>query len=165
MTHSPERLQQLADYYDGHSTADQMDGGDWVDEPVIEPMVTTSLRLPIEVMQAVRERAALEGVRPTALIRRWVEASVVSAQGAADPTLAAIQAELHAMRQLMQARAGGDAEATAPTKKASASRGRATKATPVKATPAKAAKAARVKVAPTARASATVASASKSRDR
>lgn len=68
--------EELANYYSTHSTADGMGGGEWVNEPAVDPMVTTSLRLPVELMQAVRAMAAREGLKPTALMRRWVEEAV-----------------------------------------------------------------------------------------
>ncbi len=36
-------------------------------------MITTSLRLPKSLLDWVREQAAAEHTKPTALIRRWIE--------------------------------------------------------------------------------------------
>jgi hypothetical protein len=36
-------------------------------------MITTSLRLPKSLLDWVRDQAAADGSRPTALIRRWIE--------------------------------------------------------------------------------------------
>jgi hypothetical protein len=54
MTKQPEQpprpaaeLERLAEYYDTHDTSTEMDNGDWV-EP--QPMATTSLRLPADVI-------------------------------------------------------------------------------------------------------------------
>ena len=58
-----------------------MTTGEWVNEPAADPMVTTSLRLPVELMQAVRAMAAREGLKPTALIRRWVEDAISGRSG------------------------------------------------------------------------------------
>ncbi len=38
-----------------------------------DPMITTSLRLPKSLLDWVREQAAAEHTKPTALIRRWIE--------------------------------------------------------------------------------------------
>jgi hypothetical protein len=80
--------QELADYYDTHDTTPEMEGGEWVDEPATDPMVTTSLRLPLGVMRAVRAAAAAEKVKPTALIRRWVEDALSGQPTIADPVKA-----------------------------------------------------------------------------
>jgi hypothetical protein len=47
-------LEQLAEYYGGHDTSNEMDSGEWV-EP--QPMATTSLRLPIEVIGQLKRQA------------------------------------------------------------------------------------------------------------
>ena len=76
--------EELAKYYSTHSTAEAMTTGEWVNEPAADPMVTTSLRLPVELMQAVRAMAAREGLKPTALMRRWVE-DAISGRGGSEP--------------------------------------------------------------------------------
>jgi hypothetical protein len=73
--------EKLATYYSTRSTVDGMSAGEWVNEPAADPMVTTSLRLPVHLMQTVRAMAASEGVKPTALIRRWVEDAVSGRSG------------------------------------------------------------------------------------
>lgn len=47
----------------------------------VNPMVTTSLRLTAETHKAVQAAAQQSGVRPTALIRAWIEEGL-AAQGA-----------------------------------------------------------------------------------
>jgi hypothetical protein len=42
-------------------------------EDAHDPMITTSLRLPQSTLDRVRVLAARNGVKPTALIRRWIE--------------------------------------------------------------------------------------------
>lgn len=66
-----EELEALASYYDEHDTADEMEAGKWV-----EPMVTTSLRLPREVFEQLKDNARREGKRHTAYIRQILERSV-----------------------------------------------------------------------------------------
>jgi len=38
-----------------------------------DPMVVTSVRMPRSLLEWVREQAAIDQVKPTALIRRWIE--------------------------------------------------------------------------------------------
>jgi bacterioferritin (cytochrome b1) len=71
-----EELEALADYYDEHDTADEMETGKWV-----EPMVTTSLRLPREVFEQLKENARREGKRHTAYIRDILERQVHDSAG------------------------------------------------------------------------------------
>lgn len=47
----------------------------------VNPMVTTSLRLTSEMHKAVQAAARQSGMRPTALIRAWIEEGL-AAQGA-----------------------------------------------------------------------------------
>jgi hypothetical protein len=68
-----QRAQDLAAYYDATDTADEMTDASWDESAAEDPMITTSLRLPKSVLDQVRALAAAEGVKPTALIRRWIE--------------------------------------------------------------------------------------------
>lgn len=69
-----QELEELASYYDDHDTADEMADGQWV-----EPMVTTSLRLPRDVFEQLKENARREGKRHTAYIREILEHSLEDA--------------------------------------------------------------------------------------
>ncbi|WP_328996549.1 BrnA antitoxin family protein [Kribbella sp. NBC_01245] len=63
---SEAELEELATYYGETDTAEEMDrDGVWV-EP---PMVTTSLRLPKPLMDAIRAKAGEQHIRHTALMR------------------------------------------------------------------------------------------------
>lgn len=74
MTMTPEQLAELREHYDNTSTAgDMLADGRWETDVDPDPMVTTSLRLPKSLLDWVREQAAQERVKPTALIRRWIE--------------------------------------------------------------------------------------------
>ena len=53
--------------------AETPDSPDPDQEDANDPMITTSLRLPKSVLDRVRLLAARDGVKPTALIRRWTE--------------------------------------------------------------------------------------------
>lgn len=63
-------LEQLASYYDSHDTSAEMEHGTWV-EP--QPMATTSLRLPAEVIGQLKAQAQARHVRYTAYVRSILE--------------------------------------------------------------------------------------------
>ncbi len=76
MTKQPEQLprpeaelERLAEYYDTHDTSAEMEPGRWV-EP--QPMATTSLRLPVEVIDQLK-RQAQDGISgtPATCDRSW----------------------------------------------------------------------------------------------
>lgn len=75
-----EELDALAAYYSTHDTSSEMEDGEWVDP---RPMQTTSLRLPADVLDAVKALAQARGQRYTALIREIIE-QVVSGQRLAE---------------------------------------------------------------------------------
>jgi hypothetical protein len=63
-------LEELAGYYDNHDTSDEMEHGEWV-EP--QPMATTSLRLPADVIEQLKRQAKARHVRYTAYVRSILE--------------------------------------------------------------------------------------------
>lgn len=69
-----EKMLELREYYDTHDTSEEMEHGTLVTEPPDpDPYVSTSLRLPKSLLDWVRAQAEAEHVRPTALIRAWIE--------------------------------------------------------------------------------------------
>jgi len=69
-----KRLDEIAEYAETHDFARDMDErGVWESDVESDPMVTTSLRLPKSLLDWVRAQAAKEHVRPTVLIRQWIE--------------------------------------------------------------------------------------------
>ncbi len=68
-----EAMIEARNHYDTTSTAGEMDGGAWETDVDPDPMVTTSVRLPKSLLDWVREQADAGRVKPTALIRRWIE--------------------------------------------------------------------------------------------
>lgn len=79
-TASEHDLAALRAHYDTTSTANELAdeaAGRWETDVDPDPMITTSLRLPKSVLDQVRERAAAAGLKPTALIRAWIETAVV----------------------------------------------------------------------------------------
>ena len=67
------KLAQLRDYYDTADLSAEIEHAHWETDVEPDPMVTTSLRLPKSVLDWVRQQAETEHVKPTALIRRWIE--------------------------------------------------------------------------------------------
>ena len=63
-------LEQLAEYYDTHDTSAEMEDGTWV-EP--QPMATTSLRLPADVISELKRQAQARHVRYTTYVRSILE--------------------------------------------------------------------------------------------
>ncbi|MEV6977176.1 CopG family antitoxin [Kitasatospora sp. NPDC093806] len=78
MTDNGADLEALAEYYETHElTEDEIMAAEPVEPvPVESVMITTSLRLPKPVMDEVRRRAQARGVKPTAIMREWIEAAV-----------------------------------------------------------------------------------------
>jgi ferredoxin-NADP reductase len=68
-----DRLEQAAEHYETGDASAELERADYDDSTTAEPMVTTSLRLPKPVMDAIRAAADARGIRPTALMREWVE--------------------------------------------------------------------------------------------
>lgn len=66
-------LDALRDHFDHTDLADAIDSATWATEVDPDPMIVTSVRLPKSLLDWVREQAAAEEIKPTALIRRWVE--------------------------------------------------------------------------------------------
>ncbi|MER5269240.1 hypothetical protein ABTZ99_44960 [Actinosynnema sp. NPDC002837] len=68
-----EDLEALAAHYDTHDTSAEIEHGEWVDP---RPMQTTSLRLPGDVVDALKALAQTRGMRYTALVREIIEHAV-----------------------------------------------------------------------------------------
>ena len=67
------RLDEIAAHAATHDFSSEMEQGVWETDAVSDPMVTTSLRLPKSLLDWVREQAAAQHVRPSGLIRQWIE--------------------------------------------------------------------------------------------
>jgi hypothetical protein len=63
-------LDDLAGYYDTHDTSAEMEHGEWV-EP--QPMATTSLRLPADVIDELKRQARARHLRYTSYVRSILE--------------------------------------------------------------------------------------------
>ncbi len=63
----------LREHFDATDLADAIDSAKWETEVDPDPMIVTSVRLPKSLLDWVRDQAAVEHLKPTALIRQWVE--------------------------------------------------------------------------------------------
>ena len=68
-----ERWAGLADHYGSHDTATATSGGCWHTDAIPAPMITTTLRLPQQMMTGVRAEASRVGMKPSAFIRAVLE--------------------------------------------------------------------------------------------
>jgi hypothetical protein len=94
---APE-LEQLAEYYDAHDTSAEMEPGEWV-EP--QPMATTSLRLPVEVIEELKRQARARHLRYTSYVRSILEHT---ARGETPPAIADITARLERIERAVTER-------------------------------------------------------------
>ena len=67
------KLNEIADYAEVHDFAAEMERGAWEADTDADPMITTSVRLPKSLLDWIRQRAAAQHVRPSVLIRQWIE--------------------------------------------------------------------------------------------
>lgn len=81
-------LEELAGYYGSHDTSGEMEHGEWI-EP--QPMATTSLRLPADVIDQLKRQARARHVRYTSYVRSILERA---ARGDALPEIADITERL-----------------------------------------------------------------------
>jgi len=80
------KLDEIADYAHHHDFAAEMEQGSWEVDIDADPMVTTSVRLPKSLLDWIRHRAAAQHVRPSVLIRQWIQQhrDAAEAEGAGD---------------------------------------------------------------------------------
>lgn len=64
---------ELRERFDGADLSGAIDSAVWESDGESDPMIVTSVRLPKSLLDWVREQAAVDQVKPTALIRRWIE--------------------------------------------------------------------------------------------
>ncbi len=100
-------LERLAGYYGTHDTSEEMAHGEWV-EP--QPMATTSLRLPVEVIEELKRQARARHVRYTSYVRSILER--VAGSGT-EPELADITERLERIERAVTHRQTQDDQKTA----------------------------------------------------
>ncbi len=67
------KLEEIAAHAEAHDFSVEMERGVWETDTELDPMVTTSLRLPKSLLDWVRVQAAAQHVRPSGLIRQLIE--------------------------------------------------------------------------------------------
>ncbi|MBD0691229.1 hypothetical protein [Streptomyces sp. CBMA123] len=72
-------------------------------------MITTSLRLPKPVMDEVRRRARERGMKPTAVMREWIEAAVADVDEPVPLSVTAAAVAEHQQRRSAVAAEGREA--------------------------------------------------------
>jgi hypothetical protein len=114
MTKQPEplprpaaELERLAEYYDTHDTSAEMESGRWV-EP--QPMATTSLRLPVDVIEQLKLQARARHLRYTSYLRSILERA---ARGGVPPEIADITERLERIEQAVTDRPSAGDQKTA----------------------------------------------------
>lgn len=93
-------MDEIAEYYETHDTASEMEGGRVV-QPLSDPMIVTSVRLPKSTLDQIRNEAGHRGIGPTQLIRQWIEAALLRDVGDHRETVAVSELLefLHQQRQ------------------------------------------------------------------
>jgi len=76
MNMDPTKLAELQNYFDHTDLSAEIEESTLDDTVDPAPMVGITVRLPAAVLNKVREQAGVRGIKATALIREWVEASV-----------------------------------------------------------------------------------------
>ena len=95
---SAAELERLAEYYDTHDTGTEMEPGHWV-EP--QPMATTSLRLPVDVIEQLKLQARARHLRYTSYVRSILERA---ARGDTPPEIADITERLERIERAVTER-------------------------------------------------------------
>ncbi len=103
---SAAELEQLASYYNSHDTSAEMEHGEWV-EP--QPMATTSLRLPADVISQLKLQAKARHVRYTSYVRSILERA---ARGELPPEIADITERLERIERAVTGGRGGSSPKT-----------------------------------------------------
>jgi hypothetical protein len=97
-------LDELADYHDSHDTSADMEHGEWV-EP--QPMATTSLRLPSDVIDELKKQARTRHVRYTSHVRSILERA---ARGGPSPEITDIADRLDRIERAITQRGCPDGQ-------------------------------------------------------
>ncbi len=100
-------LEELAEHYGSHDTSGEMERGEWI-EP--QPMATTSLRLPADVIDQLKRQARARHVRYTSYVRSILERT---ARGDALPEIADITERLERIERAVTRGQDADDQKTA----------------------------------------------------
>lgn len=87
------KLEQLAEHYDNADTAEELESATAANGPDAPPgaerMTTFAVRVPVVVLDRVREVARVRSVTTSALVRRWIEAGIAGDGDAGDRVVSA----------------------------------------------------------------------------
>lgn len=97
MAASSRDWDELAEHYATTDTSAELADAERQDETPSAAMVTVSLRLPRATMDEVRHQAHDRGVRPTQLLREFVEAGL--AEAGTDRAVVSVSDVVRAVRQ------------------------------------------------------------------
>ncbi|MFD7598729.1 hypothetical protein ACFV6D_37615 [Kitasatospora sp. NPDC059812] len=94
-------LKAVAEHYGTHElTEDEIMSAEPAEPLAAESvMITTSLRLPEPVMDEVRRRARERGLKPTAIMREWIEAAVADLEQPVPPSVVIAAAARYQLRE------------------------------------------------------------------
>ena len=72
-----KKLERLAEYYGSQDISEEIETAALEQHPPMgQVMIVSEISLPKELMDRVRNAAAEEGVEPSVLMRRWIEAGL-----------------------------------------------------------------------------------------
>lgn len=78
------RIDELREHYDNTDTSSELDRAEYVPAdapPASERMTTFAVRLPLPVLERVRQIAAEDGVTTSEMLRRWIEDGIAAHDG------------------------------------------------------------------------------------
>ncbi|MFH5209431.1 hypothetical protein [Antrihabitans spumae] len=78
---NPKELEALRNYYDNNDTTKELELAELDTTVDSNPMIGITVRLPANVLNAARARAAGENRKVTALLREWIEQATVGPVG------------------------------------------------------------------------------------
>lgn len=67
------KFDAIAEYAEHHDFAGELEDATWETDVASDPMVTTSVRLPKSLLDWLRGQAEAIHLRPSTLIRQWIE--------------------------------------------------------------------------------------------
>ncbi len=108
-------LAELREHFDSTDLSEEIETATWEPEVEPDPMVVTSLRLPKSLLDWVRDQAEAERVKPTALIRRWIEDRRPTQPHSSQVTLADLAARVDRLESVTLHVVGAASSPTADT--------------------------------------------------
>ncbi|WP_300012636.1 hypothetical protein [Pseudonocardia sp.] len=108
-------LAELREHFGSTDLSEEIETATWETEVEPDPMVVTSLRLPKSLLDWVRDQAEAERVKPTALIRRWIEDRRPTQPRSSQVTLADLAARVDRLESVALHVVGAASSPTADT--------------------------------------------------